>query len=181
MLSLIILLFTIFTAAAENCTETDEQVTVTFYGYPDNTPPGSGIECNLPSQSSCGTCNSNGDPNNITTATTCGPRGERAGGTGAYDDPLTMASASKWFCHLEVVYLPYLMKYLRYEDYCQQCTQDAASGKTTHIDIWTGSVVTNGGKVQVACENTMTPGGLQTMVRNPAPDLPVDSKLIMTS
>ena len=178
LLSLVALLSSAFIAAADNCTEIEEQVSVTFYGYPDNTPPGSGIECNLASQGSCGACNSNGDANNVTTATACGPRGETAGGSGAFDDPLTMASAGMWFCHLEVVYLPYLQKYLRYEDYCQQCIQDAANGKTTHIDVWTGSIATNGGKVQVACENALTPVSLQTMLRNPPPDLPVDSKLL---
>jgi hypothetical protein len=178
VLSLVVLFSTTFIAAADNCTETEEQVSVTFYGFPDNTPAGSGIECNLASQADCDACNSNGDPNNVTTATTCGPRGETAGGSGAFDDPLTMASAAKWFCHLEVVYLPYLQKYLRYEDFCQQCTEDAADGKITHIDVWTGSIVTNGGKVQIACENALTPGSLQIMVRNPAPDLPVDSKLL---
>jgi hypothetical protein len=178
LLFLIVILSTAFNAAADNCTETAELVSVTFYGFPDNSPAGSSIECNLPSQAGCGACNSNGDPNNITTAAACGPRGETAGGTGSYDDPLTMASAGKWFCHLEVVYVPYLLKYLRYEDYCQQCTEDAANGKTTHIDVWTGSVVTNGGKVQIACENTLTPENLQTMIRNPPPDLPVNSKFL---
>src|SRR5580692_7991253 len=73
-------------AAADNCTETAELVSVTFYGFPDNTPAGSGIECNLSSQAGCDACNTNGDPNNLTTATTCGPRGETAGGNGSYED-----------------------------------------------------------------------------------------------
>jgi hypothetical protein len=181
IISLIILISNISIVAAATCTQREEQVSVTFYGFPDNTPAGSGIECNLTSQTSCDACNSNGDPNNIITASTCGPRGEKAGGKGTFDDPLTMASAGKWFCHLEVVYLPYLRKYLRYEDYCLQCTQDAAKGKVTHIDIWTGSITKNGGKVQIGCENTLTPGDMQTMVRNPAPDLPVDSESLKNS
>jgi hypothetical protein len=179
VLLLITLLSSIFIAAADNCSATEELVTVTFYGYPDNTPPGSGIQCNLDSQSSCGACNTNGDPNNITTASSCGPRGETAGGNGTYTNPLTMASAGKWFCHLEVVYLPYLQKYLRYEDYCQQCIQDAARGRPTHIDIWTGSVTANGGKVQIECENSLTPANMQPMVRNPPADLPVDGEWLM--
>jgi hypothetical protein len=110
----------------------------------------------------------------LLTAANCGPRGQTAGGTGTYDDPLTMASAGNWFCHLEVVYLPYLQKYLRYEDYCQQCIVDVPTG--IHIDIWTGSNKTNGGSLQLQCENFLTPGSLQTMIRDPASDLPVDSK-----
>jgi hypothetical protein len=176
LLSLIVLLSTTLITAADNCTQT-EQVTVTFYGFPDNTPAGAGIRCDLDSKGDCDACN-NGDSNNLTRATACGPRGETAGGTGTFDDPLTMASAGKWFCHLEVVYLPYLWKYLRYEDYCEQCIEDSKNGNVTHIDIWTGSIATNGGKVQVACENSLTPGSLQTMVRNPAADLPVDGELL---
>jgi hypothetical protein len=87
-----------------------------------------------------------------------------------------MASAGKWFCHLEVVYLPYLQKYLRYEDFCQACTDDANKGQDVHIDIWTGSTKHNGGNLQVSCEDTLTPGSMQTMVRNPSPDLPANGK-----
>lgn len=176
ILSLIVLLSATLIVAADNCTQT-EQVSVTFYGYPDNSPPGSGIECDLDSKGDCDACN-NGDSSNITRATTCGPRGQTAGGNGTFEDPLTMASAGQWFCHLEVVYLPYLQKYLRYEDYCQQCIEDAANGKVTHIDIWTGSITTNGRNVQIACENSLTPGNTQTMVRNPPADLPVDGELL---
>ena len=78
------------------CT-TQSDVTVTFYGYPDNSPPGPG------------------------TAYNCGGRNNIAGGTGTYDDPLTMATASGEFSQCEIVYLPYLEKYVRYEDECTQC------------------------------------------------------------
>jgi hypothetical protein len=175
-LSLIILFFST-SACAGNCTATEQLVSLTFYGFPDNTPPGAGIECNLFSRVDCDACNA-GDPANATTtaAAACGPRGEKAGGTGTYDDPLTMASAARWFCRLEVVYLPYLQKYLRYEDYCAQCEADAAAGRAVHVDVWTGSAARTGGRLQIACENALTPAGMQAIVRNPAPDLPVDGR-----
>jgi hypothetical protein len=188
-----ILLASLFSSAAlaiSNCSQV-EQVEITFYGFPDNSPPGAGIACGIQSTGTCdSTCvNSNssltqiGSLFNYTTAPTssCGPRGEKAGGSGSFDNPLTMASSGKWFCHLEVVYLPYLQKYLRYEDFCQQCIDDANAGKSVHIDIWTGSNATNGGQVQLQCEDSLTPGHQVDMIRNPPPDLPIDSMLLPVS
>lgn len=85
----------------------------TFYGFPDNDPPGPA------------------------TAYDCG-RNFTAGGTGTFSDPLTMASAEGQFEECEIVYVPYLQKYVRYEDFCQQCTDDWELG-IHHIDLWTGS------------------------------------------
>lgn len=64
-------------------------VELTFYGYPDNDPPGAD------------------------TAYNCGGRNYVAGGTGTYDDPLTMASAEGEFSQCEIIYVPYLEKYVR--------------------------------------------------------------------
>lgn len=51
------------------------------------------------------------------------PRGfDGALGVGTYSNPLTFASASGEFSSCEIIYLPYLKKYLRYEDYCAQCS-----------------------------------------------------------
>lgn len=184
--TLLVWLLSITALADSSCSQVD-QVKVTFYGYPDNTPPGAGIDCTIDSLGNCTSYTSGCTNTNTysgrsiferdsTDGTGCGPRGETAGGSGTYNDPLTMASSGKWFCHLEVVYLPYLQKYLRYEDYCKQCIQDANANQDIHIDIWTGSNKTNGGNVQIQCENNLTPSGLQAMIRNPSPDLPVDSK-----
>ena len=76
-----------------------DSVQHTFYGFPDNDPPGPA------------------------TAYDCG-RNFTAGGTGTFADPLTMASAEGQFELCEVVYVPYLRKYVVYEDFCQQCTDD---------------------------------------------------------
>ncbi|KAL5465748.1 hypothetical protein PMIN07_003887 [Paraphaeosphaeria minitans] len=141
-----------FLGVANAACSTVSKVTHTFYGYPDNDPPGPA------------------------TAYNCG-RGFKAGGTGTYGDPLTFASAQGEFKSCEIIYDPYLRKYLRYEDYCQQCTEDwAASPKINHIDVWTGSPTVNGGQQQIQCENDLTPADRsQKIVRQPATNLPVDS------
>ena len=84
--ALSLLAFTSNTLAA--CTRCGS-VEITFFRYPDNDPP------------------------SAQTAYNCGGRNYIAGGTGTYDDPLTMASASGEFSQCEVVYVPYLEKYVR--------------------------------------------------------------------
>ncbi|RAL15308.1 uncharacterized protein BO97DRAFT_207637 [Aspergillus homomorphus CBS 101889] len=61
-------------------------VTHTFYGFPDNDPPGSTI------------------------AYDCG-RGDKASGTGTYDNPLTFATAQEPFDLCKVIYVPYPRKF----------------------------------------------------------------------
>jgi hypothetical protein len=82
-------------ASAASCSVTSN-IRTTFFGYPDNSPPGAAI------------------------AWDCG-RGYTAGGTGTYADPLTFASDKTEFSVCQIVYSPYLKKYLRMEDDCAQC------------------------------------------------------------
>ncbi|KAI9703505.1 MAG: hypothetical protein M1820_005809 [Bogoriella megaspora] len=124
-------------------------VEITFYGFPDNDPPGAG------------------------TAYNCGGRNNIAGGTGTFDDPLTFASDPNEYSQCEIIYLPYLKKYLRMEDECAQCETDWANGKA-HVDIWTGSSTVNGGSTQEDCENSLTPDGGQEVLRQPASTYTVD-------
>lgn len=125
-----------------------ENSTVTFYGGPDNDPPW-----------------------NDATAYSCDPaRGFHAGGTGTYDDPLSFATADGEYEECEIVYAPYVKKYLRRDDFCASC-------KAPHIDIWTGSSITNRhGEKQLKCEEGMTPDKGQRVIRNPPKNLPVSSK-----
>lgn len=139
-------LLTLLPALASACSVQGD-VTTTFYGYPDNSPPGAAIAY-----------------------TQCG-RSE-AGGTGTYDDPVTFASAEGEFNVCDVIYAPYLKKYLRFEDECDQCTSDWNDG-TWHIDVWIGSSTTNGGDNQINCEDDLTPDS-QSIILNPASDLEVD-------
>ncbi|KAH8697274.1 hypothetical protein BGW36DRAFT_449889 [Talaromyces proteolyticus] len=125
-----------------------QQVTSTFYGYPDNSPPGAGIAY-----------------------TQCGR--SAAGGSGTFSDPVTFATASGEFDVCEVIYAPYLKKYLRYEDECAQCETDWSSG-TYHVDTWIGSSTQDGGQDQINCEDNLTPDA-QSIIRYPASDLEVDA------
>ncbi|PLN80259.1 hypothetical protein BDW42DRAFT_186145 [Aspergillus taichungensis] len=130
-------------------------VTHTFYGYPDNDPPGAAIS------QDCG-------------------RGFTAGGTGTFSDPLTMATAPGELENCEVVYVPFLKKYLRNEDYCAQCVVDWQSG-LRHIDVWTGESTVNGGEDQINCEKQLTTGEfIYTIIRSPRDDFEVDSNPIYT-
>lgn len=43
-------------------------------------------------------------------------------GTGTYSNPLTFASAPGEFSQCEIIYFPYLKKYLRFEDSCAECS-----------------------------------------------------------
>lgn len=84
--------------AAQGCSVVSG-VKVTYYGAPDNDPPGDA------------------------TAYNCGGRDYHAGGVGTYADPLSFATAPGEYDECEIVYLPYMKKYLRMEDYCQGCCQ----------------------------------------------------------
>ncbi|KAK3315957.1 hypothetical protein B0H66DRAFT_274201 [Apodospora peruviana] len=131
-------------------------VRMTFYGYPDNSPPGPA------------------------TAYNCGGRNYVAGGTGTYANPLTFASAPGEYAQCEIIYSSYLKKYIRMEDSCGQCTTDWNSG-IKHIDIWTGSATSNGGQSQINCENSLTPSQNQQVIRSPPTNLPVDSTALYSS
>ncbi|KAI5921876.1 hypothetical protein F4810DRAFT_676303 [Camillea tinctor] len=138
-------------AVAHAACSIESGVQMTFYGSPDNDPPGS-----------------------TNTAHDCGGRGYHAGGSGTYDDPLTFASSTDEYSVCELVYSPYLQKYLRMEDDCAQCISDWNNGGKKHIDIWTGNA-DSGGQAQIQCENELTPGPAQGVIRSPDQGLPVDN------
>ncbi|PKY05859.1 hypothetical protein P168DRAFT_326164 [Aspergillus campestris IBT 28561] len=131
------------------------KVSYTFYGYPDNDPPGADI------MHDCG-------------------RGTSAGGIGTFANPLTMATAPGELNNCEVVYSPYLRKYLINEDYCEQCKTDWVS-HIWHVDIWLGGNSTTQGTEQLDCEGKLTPAEeSQVVVRDPSKDLPVDASVFYT-
>ena len=102
-----------------------------------------------------------------------------------------MATAPGEFNVCEIIYLPLLTKYVRYEDDCAQCSRysclyyhiiltsfqvtDHNNGQN-HIDIWTGSSTVNGGQNQINCEDNLTFGGQYSIVRNPPTNYGVNSK-----
>ncbi|KAM0794795.1 hypothetical protein BDR22DRAFT_939914 [Usnea florida] len=142
-------------SALASC-EPISDVTLTFYGWPDNSPPGSdnAFDCGR------GT-NPDGEP--------------KAGGTGTYDDPISFATATdnNNLPRCAIVYVPLLRKYFRNEDDCAQCGSDWDSKKEYHIDLWTGSNTAGGGQSQLDCEDNL-PGGPSTIILDPPRSLPVD-------
>jgi hypothetical protein len=119
---------------------------VTFYGWPDNDPPGNGIAY---------------------------PRVHSgASGTGTYADPITFATDPKEWAPGTILYLPYLKRYVIMEDSCADCITDWKSGKH-HIDIWVNSDGRLDNQV-LACENALTAENAPVEVAPPA-DRPVDA------
>jgi len=75
--------------AAEACSR-EGSVEITFYGQPDNDPPGAD------------------------TAYNCGGRNNVASqGDGTHGNPVTIATAQGEFNQCEIIYVPYLEKYVR--------------------------------------------------------------------
>lgn len=126
---------------------TGSSASVTFYGWPDNSPPGGAISMPVIHKT--------------------------AGGTGTYGDPITFAADPKAFPKGTKIYLPSLKKYFISEDNCVDCQKDAKKGKI-HIDLWMNS---NGSfkKQVLACENKWTPDGKVNVTINPSPTLTVDT------
>jgi hypothetical protein len=119
---------------------------VTFYGWPDNDPPGNGIAY---------------------------PRVHSgASGTGTYADPITFATDPKEWAPGTILYLPYLKRYVIMEDSCAACITDWKSGQY-HIDIWVNSDGRLDNQV-LACENALTVENIPVEVAPPA-DRPVDA------
>ncbi|KAL2045940.1 hypothetical protein ABVK25_011917 [Lepraria finkii] len=141
---------------SQGCTA-ETGVKFTFYGYPDGNSDTTSFGCSG------------------TSPTGQGNNGGTAGGSGTYEDPETFATAltNTNFKECEIIYLPYLQKYFRYNDHCQQCITDLANG-LTHIDLWIGSD-TNGGAAQTTCEDDFGAVEDQTIIRNPPTNLPVNS------
>lgn len=125
---------------------------VTLYGWPDNSPPGGDIEYPQIHQS--------------------------AGGTGTYNDPITVATDSNELAPGTIVYYPYLKRYFIMEDGCAECSTDWANGKS-HIDLWVGGQ--NGDPTAVLnCEDALTQDNASAIV-NPDPAEPVDTRPLFDS
>jgi hypothetical protein len=121
-------------------------VYVTFYGGPDNDPPGS-TDIAYP----------NG-------------RHGAAAGTGSYADPVTLATDPRELPPGTVVYDAQLQKYFVMEDDCAECIAEWGANHRPHVDLWTGP----SGNRLLACEEALTPPGPVPLEINPPADHPVD-------
>ncbi len=89
--------------------------------------------------------------------------GRKAGGTGTYDDPITLAvgyEGGDEFPVGTVFYVPLVRAYFVVEDRCGACSEPRSSADYT-IDLWVGS------DPDSACMYAIT--GAHTVVRSPDP------------
>ncbi|KAJ3289797.1 hypothetical protein HK104_007230 [Borealophlyctis nickersoniae] len=94
-------------------------VLVSFYGFDDNT-------------------NESGDGfgGDVIAYPGLGPKKHARAkeGTGAFDDPITLASDPDKFAPGTIIYVPYVKKYYIMEDDCTECIEESAP----HVDLWMG-------------------------------------------
>lgn len=128
---------------------TPRRALVTFYAAFDNDPPGS--------------------------TAIAYPRARRraAGGTGTYDDPLTLASDPRELRPGTRVYVPAVQRYYVMEDDCAACIEDWSAARTAHVDLWLSASTD---RAVLACENRLTPDGPVEILVDPARGLAVDPR-----
>ena len=120
------------------------QIFTTGYTYWDNTPPGS-AQISKPVIH------------------------DRAGGTGTWKDPITVAVQPGRFAFGTRFYLPELKKYFIVEDLCGACN-DGRNGGAYTLDVWVdGSDLSSGGAASCASRITR----LQPAIEGPKSNLPV--------
>ena len=94
---------------------------------------------------------------------------DRAGGTGTWKDPITVAVGSGRFSFGTRFYLPELKKYFIVEDLCGACSDGRGGGAYT-LDLWVdGSDMGRSGVS--SCMGRIT--GLQPVIKGPSSTLPV--------
>ncbi|OGG01419.1 hypothetical protein A2Z33_02680 [Candidatus Gottesmanbacteria bacterium RBG_16_52_11] len=123
-----------------------EMFYITYYGWPDNSPPGDAIA--YPKHRY---------PDAVH---------ETAGGSGTFTDPVTFAAVTGSVDIGTVYYLPYIAKYVVMEDICSNCRQ------YNHIDIWMNSGPEFAGEVET-CQRKWT-RQQEKVITDPPPGLPVN-------
>jgi hypothetical protein len=136
---------------------TTQKVWQTFYAAADNDPAGS---------------------RNIAYPA---PQGKhaRAGGTGTFADPITLAADKRWLPVGTRVYAPRWHKYFIMEDQCVECEADWGADHFHHVDLYMPPSLRSG---VVACENDATKDQAENdiIVLNPDRNRPVDTTPLYT-
>jgi transcriptional regulator with XRE-family HTH domain len=126
-----------------------EAMRVTFYGPPDNDPPGNGISNSVIHK-------------------------DGADGDGTFDNPTTFATDKNEQKPGTKIYVPYLKRYFIMEDTCATCTQDFNNKPLAlRISLWIGREGTPDELVN--CEKGLTEVGTVPVTVNPDKGLKVAS------
>lgn len=124
---------------------------ITFYGWPDNDPPGFGIAYPAPHY-----------PESLHS---------HASGTGTFDDPITFASDPDEWAIGTKLYVPYIKKYIIMEDWCSTCVENWQDSKY-HLDIWMESNEDTDESSLKKCQAFWT-RRIASIETNPPPNRPV--------
>lgn len=130
------------------------RATITFYGWPDNSPPGNQIAHPVIHK--------------------------RAGGDGTYCNPTTFATEranDKTIPYGIKIYVPFIKQYFIREDLCAASGPTSGSGSQgchkLWFDLWIGGTAKSNPHDVIACERKLTPGNEVSVVLWPQDGLPV--------
>jgi len=127
------------------------QSTVTFYGYPDNSPPGRQI---------------------------AHPVIHRvAGGDGTWCNPTTFATEpknDKIIPYGVKIYVPYMKQYFVREDDCTNSGIQHLGCHQIWVDLWIGGDAKSDFKAVINCENSLTKSHTVPIILWPKANLPVE-------
>ena len=124
--------------------------TVTFYGYPDNSPPGRQIAHPVIHKV--------------------------AGGDGTWCNPTTFATEpknDKFIPYGMKIYVPYMKQYFVREDDCTYSGNQHLGCRHIWVDLWIGGGAQSEPQAVINCENSLTKGHAVPIVLWPKSNLPV--------
>jgi hypothetical protein len=130
------------------------RATITFYGWPDNSPPGNRIAHPIIHK--------------------------HAGGDGTYCNPTTFATERRNNDRIPYgikIYVPFLKQYFIREDLCTSSGPPTGSGSNgchgLWFDLWIGGNAKSNARSVVRCERRLTPNGTVNAILWPRDGMPV--------
>ena len=138
--------------SGDNATPYTASATVTFYGWPDNSPPGAAIAHPV-----------------IHSV---------AGGDGSYCNPTTFATEPTSTENAKIpygtrIYVPLVQKYFIREDDCTTSGPQGLGCSGLWFDLWIGGDANSNGSAVINCENNITPSGKVNVIVHPPNNEPV--------
>jgi hypothetical protein len=134
---------------------TNVQATITFYGWPDNSPPGNKIAHPI--------------------------LHKHAGGDGTYCNPTTFATEranNKDIPYGIKIYVPFIKQYFIREDLCTHSGPKSGSGSNgcsgLWFDLWIGGTGKSNKHAVFACERKLTPNQKVSVILWPDDGMPVE-------